>query len=528
MHKSIYGISLLRKDGNPNINLAKNKQIVDFINERVINTKSFSESVYCYLNDMGSPPKCPVCGNGASYKSFIKGYGTYCSTRCANKDNAADQSATKKAWSDKHIADIVDKRCNTNLAKYGVSNPAQLEEIKQKIKETCLDRYGVEYSAQSITKREKTIATNLSRYGHDVPTKSDVIKDKIQKTIKEKLGSQYYTSTSQSHIPENVIAKLSDRDWLVSMHVDQNYSAYSISKLLGVDITVVHSRFVKFNIQHHPIKDTMPERMISDILKGFDISFIKRDRNILNGKELDFYIPEYNLAIEYNGLYYHSYNIIPTSKQKLRHYNKFIECENKGIHLIQYNTLDFDKLKTFIAAKIGRINKIYARKCTIDFIDHLTYKDILDRNHLQKSNTCQVKIGLSYQGQVMGVMGFSKKGDGWELSRMAFDNVQIVGGASKMLKFFRSKYNGPIVSHSSNAYSTGKVYRLLGFHLKKEYKSDLWYTNGNVLYNRQNFMKNKLSKKLNHYDDNLTEQCNMINNGYRIYYGPGTRTWVLQ
>lgn len=60
---------------------------------------------------------------------------------------------------------IKDKIRETNLSKYGVENPFQLEEFKNKIKETNLSRYGSEYPLQSIIIKEKVKKTNLKKYG---------------------------------------------------------------------------------------------------------------------------------------------------------------------------------------------------------------------------------------------------------------------------------------------------------------------------------------------------------------------------
>lgn len=478
MHKSIYGISLLRKDGNPNINLAKNKQIVDFINERVIDTKSFSESVYCYLNDMSSPPKCPVCGKGASYKSFIKGYGIYCSTKCANKDNAPNQSATKKAWSNKHIADIVEKRCNTNLEKYGFINPSQSEEVKQKIKETCLERYGVEYSAQI-------------------------------------------------HIPADTLQKLDNKQWLQNKYPQS--SIMSLSWTLGVDKKVIQNRFKKFDIKVRPPKDTKPEIIIQTILDKYGVEYIKKDRTVLKGLELDFYIPSLKLAIEYNGLYRHSYDVIPTPKQKNKHYHKFDLCYKQNIQLIQLVGEDYNKFETFIKAKTMDVTRIPARKCEVKPIDTISFRIIMNQHHLQGSRSCGVKLGIFYNGELVGAAGFNKNAKyQWELSRLVFSNYRVVGGASKLLKHFCRQYNpDTIVSYSANAYSVGNVYEKLGFNCVSQQKKDLWYVKNGKLINRQSVQKHKLSSIINNYNPALTEQQNLLNNGYRIYYGPGTKTWVL-
>jgi len=54
------------------------------------------------------------------------------------------------------------------------------------------------------------------------------------------------------------------------------------------------------------------------------------NRSVLNCLELDIYLPEYNVAIEFNGLYWHS----ELYKEKDYHLNKTLECKKKGVDLL--------------------------------------------------------------------------------------------------------------------------------------------------------------------------------------------------
>lgn len=61
-----------------------------------------------------------------------------------------------------------------------------------------------------------------------------------------------------------------------------------------------------------------------------DYNIIRGDRTILSGYELDIYIPELNKAIEYNGIWFHSY----PNKDKDYHYNKFKIARDKGVDVL--------------------------------------------------------------------------------------------------------------------------------------------------------------------------------------------------
>lgn len=83
------------------------------------------------------------------------------------------------------------KAIKTNLERYGVENPFQSEEIKQKIKEINLERYGVENPSQSPEIHQKKIKTTLRNYGFEYGVQSDIVKQKIVKTNMERYGVSY-------------------------------------------------------------------------------------------------------------------------------------------------------------------------------------------------------------------------------------------------------------------------------------------------------------------------------------------------
>lgn len=83
------------------------------------------------------------------------------------------------------------KAIQTNLKRYGVENPFQSEEIKNKIKQKNLERYGVENPSQSSEIKKKKIKTSLKNYGVEYPTQSEIIKQKSKQTNMEKYGVSY-------------------------------------------------------------------------------------------------------------------------------------------------------------------------------------------------------------------------------------------------------------------------------------------------------------------------------------------------
>ena len=219
-------------------------------------------------------------------------------------------------------------------------------------------------------------------------------------------------------------------------------------------------------------------------------NIILHDRDILNGKEIDIFIPKLKIGIEYNGLYWHSE---ANSKGKLYHINKLNECNNKGINLIQIFEDEYLLNKELVLKKIEHIlnierfcPKIMARKCIIKEINNDIAKEFLIKNHIQGYSNTTISLGAYYQGILVGVMCFNKTGkvDEWILNRFATDNKYICSGiGGKLFKYFKNHYNPiKIKSFADRRWTLNRennLYVKLGFTLTNVLNPEYRYINEN-------------------------------------------------
>ena len=234
---------------------------------------------------------------------------------------------------------------------------------------------------------------------------------------------------------------------------------------------------------------------------------IQSNRSILNGKELDIYIPEKNIAIEYNGLYSHIYRPWEEKDSLIKgpkyHLEKTIECEKQNIQLLQFFSDEWkfksEIVKSIIKSKLGLTNKIYARKCIIKEIGIDVKNKFLNENHIQGEDKSKIKLGLFYDDEIVSVMTFCKsrfnQNFKWELSRFScLKNNTIVGGFSKLLKYFTKTFDGGIVSYADRRISNGNVYFKNGFNLIRTNKPSYFYVDKNYLerHNRMKFQKKNI------------------------------------
>jgi len=89
------------------------------------------------------------------------------------------------------------KRKQTCINVYGVEDPNQLKEIKEKRIKTCLKNHGVEYSMQSEEVKEKSKQTCLKKYGTEYSLQSEEIREKIKQTCINNYGVEYSSQSTE-------------------------------------------------------------------------------------------------------------------------------------------------------------------------------------------------------------------------------------------------------------------------------------------------------------------------------------------
>ncbi len=249
-----------------------------------------------------------------------------------------------------------------------------------------------------------------------------------------------------------------------------------------------------------------------------------RDVTVLGGRRtLDAYSEKHRLAIEINGVYWHSEKHQP----RQYHVGKTSECRDKGIQLLHFWDYEIDEnpalVLSMIDHKLGRSHRVFARKLEVCEVDKAEAKAFFDQHHLQGSVGCQVAYGLRSKrnGKLAAVMSFGQprfnRNFDMELIRFAcHTGLHVVGGASKLFTaFVRNHPNASVVSYADIRYSYGNLYRQLGFDFVRRTPPNYMYTQGNGAVSRYQAQKHKLSALLgDQFDPNLSEAENMKLAGY--------------
>ena len=480
--------------------------------------------------------KCDICGEirKIPYKNYIKCH-TFDIDVCNKKDCC--QVKIKKSNLSKYgneyyyfTDDFIQKSNKTKLEKYGnidYNNP-------EKNKQTNLKRYGKECTLQVDKFIEKSKQTKIERYGDEKYTN----KEKMKITIFNKYGVDNITKVPETY-KKIVNSKIKNRlplllEFGIKNINDNNEYICNHDHIFKIDPDLLANRF-RYKTTICPLCNPInsysrsgKEILLSEFIKNEYKSAITFNDKKIIGKELDIYIPELKLAFEFNGLFWHNEIAIDNNY----HLNKTELCEKNGIKLIHIYEDDWefkqDIIKSRILNLLGKSNKIMARKCEIkELTDNKLIRKFLDNNHLQGFVGSQIKIGLFYKNELISLMTFGslRKSlgtkslkDSYEMLRFCNKlNTNVIGGASRLFKYFINNYNPvKVISYADRSWSTGELYEKLGFNLIHKTKPNYYYIIDKIRRYRFNFRKDKLVKKGS--DPNKTEHKIMLEKSiYRIY-----------
>ena len=280
------------------------------------------------------------------------------------------------------------------------------------------------------------------------------------------------------------------------------------------------------------------EQSVNDfIVYELGMSVNTKNKSIISPYELDIYIPEKKVAIEYNGLRWHSEIF---NKSNSYHLLKTQMCENEKIRLIHIFEDEWLYKKNIVKSRLKSIfgitpNKIYARKCIIKEVSFSDSKVFLETNHIQGDCMSKYRYGLYYNGELVSLMTFGSKRknlgsknekDSYELLRFCNKlNTTVVGGASKILKYF-IKIHKPkeIISYCDRRWSQGNMYEKLGFKFMHNTQPNYYYVINGKRENRFKYRKSELIKQ--GFNKDKSEHEIMLERGIYRIYDCGTKVYI--
>lgn len=239
------------------------------------------------------------------------------------------------------LKEIKEKRNKIMMERYGDTIPLRIKEINKQMHETMCEKYGVPHALQNKELREKAVQTTFDHYGVDnIFQLRTELMDRSNKKLNEIFRSQ---EVFTNFLKENNIHSVKD-----------------ICEYAKCSIYPVYQRLNYYNYEYDfENVASSYEYELLEFIKSIGIQNIDdHNRDILNGQEIDVYLPDYRLGLEFNGDYWHS----DLFKLANYHQNKSLLAESKNayiLHIFEHDWVDNEDItKALIKNLVGKANPV--------------------------------------------------------------------------------------------------------------------------------------------------------------------------
>lgn len=258
-----------------------------------------------------------------------------------------------------------------------------------------------------------------------------------------------------------------------------------------------------------------------------------------NGRryELDVFIEDRRIAIEYCGEYWHS----DINLGRNYHKAKREWCEEQGICLITVFEHEWhtkrELIESMISTRLGFAQtRLNARDMTIIEISNQRAKEFHNNNHVSGGVNAAAHYGLAVGDDIYSVISVSKPrwnaNHDMEIVRFSSRRETIVrGGFSKLFKHVLKEFDpSSVLAYCDLRFGTGGVYNHNGFEATHDTVPNYWYYDKRSdkegsFESRQKYQKSKLSN-FPEYDSKKTERQIMLERGYYRIFDCGSRAYV--
>ena len=492
---------------------------------------SYQVQLFHYVHNITFVPSCVVCKTQST--RWTKKWGRY-TKHCSNRCRALDP-------------EVEAVRIQTCIERYGHDKSLSIPEHAEKSRSTSLVRHGTAFPFQNENIQESALTAYKVNHEHDLDYRSR--QSKLSLANKYAGGDTSITFGKMFATDEYIQQRRSSflQNWLPKRLADisgQSIPLFDLNQytnrfqLLPWKCIQCNTEFVDCIRDGkdprcstcYPLNATSwNQDDVAQYIRNLVPDVVIGNRQIIGPLELDIYSPHHSIAVEYNGLYWHSEHSPGNNITKDYHLTKTEMCSAKGIRLIHIFEDEWINNKPIVQSILSSVfggpkAVLYARKCNIKHIDAVTCNKFLKENHLQGADRASVRLALEINNTIVSVMTFGKsrfdKSCQWELIRFCNAlNTSVVGGASRLFKHFIANYKPESIStYSDRRWFTGEVYNSLGFKFIGYTPPNHFYVNKRTgcaeRFNRMGFQKHKLASKLDVYDPGITELANMKNNGY--------------
>lgn len=328
--------------------------------------------------------------------------------------------------------------------------------------------------------------------------------------------------------PEEVTSKSGKRVWWVCKKYPEHRWIASCA-----DRTMGKSRCPECSAAD---RRSRGELEVEAFIRDLGVENVKSSyRGLIRPYEVDLYLPDHGLAVEFNGVFWHCDKVLADHGY---HRDKWAACRDAGVQLITVWEDDWrDRrtvVKSMLAHKLGLSDRprLMARKLNVTEVDTASTRAFLIRNHIQGFTSGSAYFGLSDPDHgLVAVSVWRRDGETAYLDRYA-TSVNVIGGMGRLLAagkaWARREGLSRIVTFSDHAVSDGDLYDKLGFTRDGEIPPDYSYLVDGSRVHKFNYRKSRFRRDPDlEYREGLTERELAELNGLPRVYDSGKTRWTL-
>lgn len=448
---------------------------------------------------------CPVCKK--RHRKFFSGqYKEHCSHKCLVNDpriHAKMKQTRLNNHNGKYVDEnILSKKRQTCLDKYGVTSFSKTQEFLYKGQKTRYERYGdknfsnpekmlktkqQKYGSKNYNNKEQARQTFFKKYGVYAPSQIPEVRARQKKTCLEYCGSETYLTVGvcAEYQSKSSYEKMLNNEFDVPAFSYKEYRDRT-SSLLKFKCRKCNSEF--YSVHHdgmhnrcskcYPPSRSNEQTDLQNYILEFTKNVITNSRSVISPYEIDIYIPDKKLAIEFDGLFWHS---TQHGIDKQYHAKKTALCEQSGIQLIHVFENEWmtkkdcvkSRIKSLLIDPVSLPNdyeiKIVDEKNAIEFqkkhslVDHAT-------------NCNALHIGLFIGNSLTQMLSLNEKSySHWKIIDFLYE-YRINNSLQSMLSYFECNYHPTEIQWIvDRRWSNGYMCCECGFNLTKEINPQLWH-----------------------------------------------------
>ena len=312
--------------------------------------ETWESYIYRILHNVENIPICPYCSKETFFIDKNNGFAKTC------RDHIFLNVANKiKNLTPKQKRIKAEKKKATCLEKYGVDDPNRSPIVRNKIKETNIKKYGVGCSFQAEEVKEKIKEGNIRSHGYDNPMKNPEIRERVSQSNRETYNANKEEKLRKSNWKdksEETIAILKDPEVFRQTVLDHyDMSVKQLADFIGISSAICLRHLHQLGFENFISKSnsySQPEEDMLSYVKSLlpnlsDNEILRNNRTVISPKELDIYIPSMNIALEFNGSYWHSLEKLEEKGGIDYHKDKSVACAEKGIRLLHIYEPDWEE-----------------------------------------------------------------------------------------------------------------------------------------------------------------------------------------